>query len=141
MDIRKFWLSFTMVNYEKYIFKNTSITSTYDTKNNNAQLYSILCTANLHWNFSSIPKNGSDIHRFCSRKWVLTMCTVGNLWKFQCSMALPNIKYNGANMSNVLVIHLCFKVTIVKPGQNWLICLKTVRIYWASCRVLKSCLL
>ena len=24
----------------------------------------------LHWNFSSIPKDGSDIHRFSNRKWV-----------------------------------------------------------------------
>ena len=37
--------------------------------------------ADLHWNFSSIdlPKDGSDIHRFSNRKWVLAMCTVGNL--------------------------------------------------------------
>ena len=62
--------------------------------------------AELHWNFSSIPKDGSDIHRFSNRKWVSTMCTVGNLWiseaslskleKFQCSLVLLNIKYNYA---------------------------------------------
>ena len=44
-----------------------------------AQLYFILGRAELHWNFSSIPKDGSDIHRFSNRKPVSTMCTVGNL--------------------------------------------------------------
>ena len=29
--------------------------------------------------FSNMPKDGSDIHRFSNRKWVLTMCTVRNL--------------------------------------------------------------
>ena len=68
------------------------------------QLYFILGRAKLRWNFSSIPKDGSDIHRFSNRKWVSTMCTVGNLGisgaslsklkKFQCNSALPNIKYN-----------------------------------------------
>ena len=33
----------------------------------------------LHWNFSRIPKDAPDIHRFSNRKWVLTMCTTGNL--------------------------------------------------------------
>ena len=36
-------------------------------------------TLELHWNFSSIPKDGSDIHGFFNRKWVSTMWTVGNL--------------------------------------------------------------
>ena len=31
-------------------------------QNNTAQLYFILGRAELHWNFSSIPKDGSDIH-------------------------------------------------------------------------------
>ena len=70
--------------------------------NNIAQLYFILGRAKLCWNFSSILKDGFDIHRFSNRKWVLTMCSVGNLWiseaslsqleKFQRSSALPNIK-------------------------------------------------
>ena len=53
------------------------------------------------------PKQRSPpVHRFSNRKWVSTMCTVGNLWisetslskleKFQCSSDLPNIKYNCA---------------------------------------------
>ena len=41
------------------------------------QLYYILGTAELRWNFSNIPKDGFDIHRFSNRKLVLTMCTVG----------------------------------------------------------------
>ena len=48
-------------------------------KNNIAQLYFILGRAELHWKFSSILKDGFDIHRFSNRKWVLTMCIVGNL--------------------------------------------------------------
>ena len=73
--------------------------------------------------FSSKPKDGSDIHRFSNRKWVSTMCTVGNLWiseaslskleKFQHSSALPNIKYNCAVLflePIVLCIYLWFKI-------------------------------
>ena len=33
-------------------------------KNNIAQLYFILGRAELHWKFSTISKDGSDIHRF-----------------------------------------------------------------------------
>ena len=75
-------------------------------RNNTAQLYFILGRADLHWKFCSIPKDGSDIDRFSNRKWVLTMCTIGNLYisvasirqleTFQCRSALPNIKYNCA---------------------------------------------
>ena len=39
----------------------------------------MLGRAKLRWNFSSIPKDGSDIHRFSNRKWVSSMCNVGNL--------------------------------------------------------------
>ena len=48
-------------------------------RNNTAQLYFILGRADLCWKFCSIPKDGSDIDRFSNRKWVLTMCTIGNL--------------------------------------------------------------
>ena len=48
-------------------------------KNNTAQLYLISRTANLHWNFSSISKDGPDIHRFFNMKCVLTTYTLGNL--------------------------------------------------------------
>ena len=61
-------------------------------------------SSKLRWNFSSTPKDGSDIHRFSNRKWVSGICFVGNLWIsgaslswleiFQHSSALPNIKYN-----------------------------------------------
>ena len=39
-------------------------------KNNTEHLYFILGKAELHWNFSSIPKDGSDIHRFSNRELV-----------------------------------------------------------------------
>ena len=42
-------------------------------------LQGVLGRFELHWNFSSIPKDGSDIHRFLNSKWVSTMWTVGNL--------------------------------------------------------------
>ena len=48
-------------------------------KNNIAQLYFIFGTAELRWNFYSVPKDAPDIDRFFNRKWVLTMCTTGNL--------------------------------------------------------------
>ena len=122
-------------------------------KNNIAQLHFILGRAELCWNFSSILKDGFDIHRFSKRKWVLTMCSVGNLWiseaslsqleKFQCSSALPNIKYNCAILflcqmyrSFVYALKYIFSyTTIIKPSQNWLVFSKTHRIYWSFCRV------
>ena len=36
----------------------------------------MLGSAELHLTFSSVPKNGSDIHRLSNRKWVLTICTL-----------------------------------------------------------------
>ena len=63
-----------MVVYEKIYFE----AYTNDWHNNNiAQLYFILRTAKLHWNFSSITKDAPDIYRFSNRKWILTMCTTG----------------------------------------------------------------
>ena len=95
-----------MVVYEKIYFKAYINDLYISHKNNIAQLYFILGRAELGWNFSSILMDGFDIHRFSNRKWVLTMCSVGNLWisevslsqleKFQRSSALPNIKYNCA---------------------------------------------
>ena len=68
-----------MVVYEKIYFKayTNDLCITY--KNNIAQLYFIVGRAELRWNFFSILKDGFDIHRFSNRKWVLTMCSVGNL--------------------------------------------------------------
>ena len=97
-----------MVVYEKIYFKAYTKDLYISHKNNIAQLYFILGRTKLRWNFSSIDllKYGFDIHRFSNRKWVLTMCSVVNLWiseaspsqlkKFQRSLALPNIKYNCA---------------------------------------------
>ena len=68
-----------MVAYEKIYFEvYTNYQYMWHT-NNIAQLYFILGTAKQHWNFSSMHKDGPDIHRFSNRKWVLTMCTTGNL--------------------------------------------------------------
>ena len=76
------------------------------TENNIAQLYYILGRAELHWNFSSWLRDASDIHRFPALHMVKTNLLLENLWiskpslsileKFQCSLALPNIKYNFA---------------------------------------------
>ena len=68
-----------MAVYEKIYFKAYTNGLNISHKNNIAQLYFILGRANLHWNFSSILKDGFDIHRFSNRKWILTMCSVGNL--------------------------------------------------------------
>ena len=95
-----------MVDYEKIYFKAYTNDLYISYKNNIAQLYFILGGAELRQNFASMFKDGFDIHRFSNRKWVLAMCSVGNLWiseaslsqleKFRCSLALPNIKYNCA---------------------------------------------
>ena len=66
------------MSFEK-IYLGTQIANTIHSKNNTAQLYFILGRVQLHFIFSSIPVEGSDIHRFSNTKWVLTMCTVGNL--------------------------------------------------------------
>ena len=59
-----------MVVYEKIYFKAYTNDLYISYKNNIAQLYFIL------GNFSSILKDGFDIHRFSNIKWVLTMCSV-----------------------------------------------------------------
>ena len=64
-----------MVVYKKIYFKAYTNDLYISHKNNIAQLYFILGRAELHWNFSSILKDGFDIHRFSNRKWVLTMCS------------------------------------------------------------------
>ena len=64
-----------MVAYDKIYFEVYTNDQYILHKNNIAQLYLILRTAKLHWNFSSIPKDGPDIHIFFNRKWVITMCT------------------------------------------------------------------
>ena len=68
-----------MVVYEKIYFKAYTNDLYISHKNNIAQLFFILGRAELRWNFSSILKDGFDIHRFSNRKWVLTICSVGNL--------------------------------------------------------------
>ena len=73
-------------------------------KNNTTQLYFTQGRAKLRWNFSSIPTDGSDIHRFSNRKWVFnhvqsresmtSMNIQVILDKFHCRSTLPNFKYN-----------------------------------------------
>ena len=49
-------------------------------QNNTAQLYFILGRAKLCWNFSSVPKDGSDIQRFPTVHMVETNFLLENLW-------------------------------------------------------------
>ena len=95
-----------MVVYEKIYFE-AYINDQYTWhKNNIAQLYFILGRAELRWNFSSWLRDASDIHRFPTLHMVNIHFLLENLWiskpylsileKFQCSLALPNIKYNCA---------------------------------------------
>ena len=74
-----FYEGFTMVVYEKIYFKTYTNDQNISHKINIVQLYFILGTAGLQWNFSGILKDGFDIHRFSNRKCILTMCTDGNL--------------------------------------------------------------
>ena len=76
-----------MVVYEKIYFKAYTNDLYISHKNNIAQLYFILGRAKLRWNFSSILKDGFDIHRFSNSKWVLTMCSHGNLWISEASLS------------------------------------------------------
>ena len=125
-------------------------------KNNNTQLYFILGRSELHWNFPSIPKDCSDIHRFSDRKWVSTMWTVGNLWisetslcqkeKFQHSSDLPDIKYNCVllflNQLYWVFIydskHIFSQIPMLKCEQKLLILSFLGRNYWSSVRVDKD---
>ena len=50
------------------IFGSTKNDEYISLKNNIAYLYFILGRASLHCNFSSVPKDGSDILRFSNRK-------------------------------------------------------------------------
>ena len=53
-----------LVSMRKYIL-NHKINTQYNCfQNNTAQLYFILGRAKLHWNFSSLLRDASDIHRF-----------------------------------------------------------------------------
>ena len=65
--------------YEKTDFEAYKNKENICPKNNIAQLYLIKGESNLHGNFPSFPKDGSDIHRFSNRKWVTMMCCAGNL--------------------------------------------------------------
>ena len=76
-----------MVVYEKIYFKAYTNDLYISYKNNISQLYFILGRAKLRWNFSSTLKDGFDIHRFSNRKWVLTMCSVENLWISEASLS------------------------------------------------------
>ena len=58
---------FSMVVYEKIYFEAHTNDQYIGHKNNIAQLYFILAKVELHWNFSSIPKDASDIDRFSNR--------------------------------------------------------------------------
>ena len=64
-----------MVVYEKIYFEAFTHDQYIWHYKNIAQLYFILGTAELDWNYSSIPQDAPDIHRFSNR----TMCTSGNL--------------------------------------------------------------
>ena len=53
-----------MVAYEKLYFQSQINNQTIYLKNNIAQLYFIQRISTLHFIFSSIPGDGSEIHRF-----------------------------------------------------------------------------
>ena len=105
----------------------------------NSQLY-ILGRAKLHWNFSSILKDDSDIHRFSNRK--ASGAFLIQLEIFQHSSALPNIKYKYSVLFCVICIDyiciLCMSRILFFAN---LLCsfadfLAKVKIYWCFRRVL-----
>ena len=68
-----------MVVYEEKYFEAYTNDQYIWHKNNIAQLYFILGRAKLHGNFSSEPEDVPDVYRFSNRKWILNMCSTGNL--------------------------------------------------------------
>ena len=78
----------------------------HDASKNNFHCGFLIRAAELRWNFSSLLRDASDIHRFPTVHMVETHFLLENLLisepslgileKFQCSSALPNIKYNRA---------------------------------------------
>ena len=91
-------------------------------KYNIAQLYFILGRAELHRNFSSIPKDGSDIHRFSNSKWVLAMCIAEN----------PLIPESSLSQS---CIKIC-KQQALYQGKHKLVFESTVHLIDTSCLLL-----
>ena len=78
----------------------------------------MLWRAQLYWIFSSKPEDSSDIYRYSNRNWVLTICTVGNLYILWASLnKLETFKCCYKTLmcsiiveSIVLVTYLCFKI-------------------------------
>ena len=97
---------FEMVAYEKIYFEAYTDDQNIWHKNNIAQLDFVLGTAELCLNFSSWLRDVHDIYWIPVVHMVKTHFLLENLWisgasldileKFQCSWALPNVKYNCA---------------------------------------------
>ena len=68
-----------MVVYEKIYFEAYTNDQYISHKNNIAQLYFILGRAELRWNFSSLLRDASDIHRFPTLHMVKTHFLLENL--------------------------------------------------------------
>ena len=91
-----------MVVYEKIYFEAYTNDQYIWHKNNIAQLSFILGKAKLHWNFSSMPKDAPDIHRFSKKEWVLTLCTTGNLWISGASLSQLQVQGYPLNRTDVI---------------------------------------
>ena len=61
----------------------------------------ILIRAKLRWKISTMPKDGSDIHKFLPARYTdrnlwIWQVSLSQLENFQCSLVLPNLKNNHA---------------------------------------------
>ena len=76
----------------KYVLKHKQITKTIGSKYYRTIIFYIRESRTMLYFFSSIPKDGSDIHRLPAGSGGSQLCTL--LGIFQCSWALLNTKYN-----------------------------------------------
>ena len=113
-DIRKLRLGFTIVVYEIIILEALINNQYMCHKNNTGHLCLILGTANIHWIFSSTPKDGSDNERFSNRKWAMTMCYIGNLRISEASLIKLKIFHEDLNSKLLSIPVLSIKSPVRK---------------------------
>ena len=96
-NFSQIWLGFTMVVCKKiYLEARKSNKCIWLNNDNTTLLNLILRTAELCVNFPSIPKDGSNIYRFLNREWVLTSCSIGNLW-----ISMPSLSKKNSNVAQL----------------------------------------
>ena len=102
-----------MVVYEEIYFEAYTNDQCISHKNNIAELY---------WNFSNIPQDGSDIHRFSHRRVGLNH---GHNWKSVNMRGWKNSNYGGSCRVHMAILPKCSRETF---SFFWGKCFKTEMI-------------